>query len=226
MASRLNTAAGLLAIAVLFLIANHGAYRGYFDGDDLDNISWSRGVDFPVFARAFLNPFPNTPGNFRAVGQIMYMALGRGAPLSFPAYIAWVHGVHLLTALILFLLFRELHCTLAGTFAGTLFFALNPASFEIYWKPMYVFDLTAGLFCALALLSWIRGRWIVALLCFWLAIKAKESAVMLPFALAAYEWTVGSRRWKLLAPFFVIAAGLVSKAMLMNKVQPPDYRPW
>jgi hypothetical protein len=36
-----RSAALALALAVLFLIANRGAYKGYFSGDDLDNISWT-----------------------------------------------------------------------------------------------------------------------------------------------------------------------------------------
>jgi len=71
--------------------------------------------------------------------------------------------------------------------AACVFFAPHPGYFEAVWKPAYIFDILCATFCLLSLLSYVRGRWIVSFLCFWLAYKGKELAVMLPFVLAAYE---------------------------------------
>ena len=221
---RTRAAVGLVAIALLFLALNANAYRGCFDGDDVDSIAWSRILPAHDFIRAMVNPFPNTFGNFRAAAQTMYIVLGGPFPLSFPPYLVWMHAVHLLTAATLFFLLRRIGCTRAGSLAGTLFFTLNPASLDVYWRPMYVYDATAGLFCALALLAWVYDRWVIAFLCYWLAIKAKESAVMLPLVLLAYEGFLGRRRWKRILPFGAIAAAMVVVALTMNKMQPPDYR--
>jgi MFS family permease len=126
-------------------------------------------------------------------------------------------------AALLFLL-QRLGCTFAGAVAGTLFFALNPAVLQVYWRPMYVYDATAGLFCALALLAWSNDRWVIAFVCYWLAMRAKESAVMLPLVLVAFEGFIGGRRWKRVFPFAVLGGAMILVAFSMNKAQPPDYR--
>lgn len=211
-----------LAMAALFLIYNRGAYRGWFDGDDLDNISWSRELSAGEIVSTIVNPV--TGGHsFRAVGQLMYAALGRTDPLKFPLYIAWIHILHLLTAIVVYFLLRQLGFALANALIGVAFFAFDMAVFDIYWKPMYVFDLSCGLFCALTLLTWLRGQWLLALVCFWIAFKCKEVAVMLPFVLALYEILFGTKRWKPLVPFFAIAALLVLQAALANLSRNNDY---
>ena len=69
------------------------------------------------------------------------------------------------------------------------------ALFDAVWKPMYVFDVLCATFCLLSVLMWTRRRWILSLLAFWLAYKAKELAVMLPAVLLCYEMWIGTRRW-------------------------------
>ncbi len=49
-------AAMVAALAVLFLIANRGAYQAYFSGDDLANLSWARHVGPADVVKALIKP--------------------------------------------------------------------------------------------------------------------------------------------------------------------------
>ena len=57
-----------LAMACLFLVANRGAYKGYFSDDDLDNLVQTRRAEPAAFVDALLSPKFN-PDNFRPVGH-------------------------------------------------------------------------------------------------------------------------------------------------------------
>jgi len=61
----------LLATAALFLIANRASYKGYFQDDELNNISWTRDMPALEYGKAVLTPrfFTN---NFRPVGHYYY----------------------------------------------------------------------------------------------------------------------------------------------------------
>jgi hypothetical protein len=193
-----------LLAAFLFEIANRGAYRNYFSDDDLDNISLSRGVSGKTILTGVLSP-SYYENNFRPVGVLFYKAMAARAGLNFPPYAAFLHIVHLINAFLLWLILRRLSFPPWAAAAGTLFFVFHMAAFDIYWRPMYVFDLLCGTFCLLTLLFWIGDQWILSLLSFWLAYRSKELAVMLPAVLAAYEFLIGQRRWVRLVPFFAIS---------------------
>lgn len=208
-------ATGFLAFSLLFFFTNRGAYRGWFDGDDVDNISWSATMTAGEVAAALVNPLLG-PHTFRAAGQVMYVILGHWQGLRFAPYIAWIHVVHLLTVLAVLWLLIKLGFPAVQAFAGSVFFGSNMVLFDIYWKPMYVFDLTCGLFCALSILAWLYDRWILSLVCFWIAFKCKELAIMLPFLLAYCEYWTGQRRWKRLIPCAAIAASLAAQAAFAN----------
>ena len=64
-------AALLLATAVLFLIVNRAAYKGYFQDDELNNIAWTRDIPIIDYAKAILTPrfFEN---NFRPLGHFYF----------------------------------------------------------------------------------------------------------------------------------------------------------
>ena len=62
----------------------------------------------------------------------------------------------------------------------------------------------------------MRGRWILSFLCFWLAYKAKELAVMVPFVLACYEIWYGEKRWKPLVPFFLASFSFALQALVLT----------
>jgi hypothetical protein len=218
-----------LLMAMLFLISNRGAYQSYFQDDELDNLSWAPSLPLSTFARG-LATARFTSDNFRPVGHFYFWLAGRMFGLDFPKYVFPLHAIHLLNVWLLWLLIRKLGGSDFGACAGALLFAFHMAVFDIYWKPMYVFDLLCATFCLLALLAWVHGRWVWAFAAFWLAYKAKELAVMLPFVLACYEYWLGKRRWKPLLPFFAVSLTFGLQGLLLNPYRGGDYafryRPW
>ena len=214
----------------LFLVANRGAYQGYFSGDDLDNLRWTRPVPLADFAVALLSPryYPN---NFRPVGHGIYHVMGWKFGLSFPPYAALIHLLHGLNCLLLWLLIRRLASDggqsglqrAAAVGAGVLFFGFHAVTLDAFWKPMYVFDLTCATLTLLCLLSYDSRRYVVSFAAFWVAIKAKELAVMLPLVLLAYECWLGDRRWKRLAPFFAASALIGMQALWTNRAAGEAY---
>ena len=203
-----------LVAATFFLIANRGAYKGYFSDDELENIALSRTISAKDFLEGLLTPryFEN---NFRPVGELYFRVMTTVAGLKFPPYVASLHFVHLGNVVLLWLVLRRLSLSPWVSAAGALVFAFHMAAFDIYWKPMYVFDLLCGTFCLLSLLFWLDDRWILSLLAFWLAYRSKEVAVMLPVVLAAYELLFGKARWTRLIPFFAISAWFGIRGLLV-----------
>ena len=201
-------------IAALFLIANRGAYKGYFGDDEFDNLALTRAIGPGEAVAGLLTPryYEN---NFRPVGHLFYRALGAAAGLNYPPYIAALHLLHFANILLLWLILRRLPLPFWASASALVFFAFHMAVFDIYWRPMYVYDLLCGTFCLLALLLWLGDRWILSLLSFWLAYRSKEIAVVLPVALAAYELLLGKRRWLRLAPFFAISIWFGARGLFL-----------
>jgi hypothetical protein len=208
--------------AVLFLIANRASYKGYFMGDDLNTLSWAKSGEVPVFLYWLVTPQFH-PLNFRPVGAFYYRVLGGLFDLKYPPYVAVLHLFHLLNVTILYLILRRLKIPPVASAAGALIFMFHVATLEIYWKPMYVFDLLCATFCLLTLLLYIRGNWILGLVSFWLAYKSKEVAVMLPLVLAAYEWFEGEKNWKRLIPYFLISLNFGVQGLLLSPNKDNDY---
>src|SRR5512144_1677041 len=94
-------------LALLFLLANRAAYKGYFSDDDLDNILQTRGAELTLFASSLTSPMLSE-WNFRPVGHFYYKALGAAAGLRFPPYLAVLHLLHLLNALLVWQVLRKL----------------------------------------------------------------------------------------------------------------------
>ena len=130
-----------------------------------------------------MNPVYNAR-NFRPVGHLYFRIMSRAVGLDFPDYLLPLHLLHLLNVWLLWMVLRSLGASPFAAGAGALFFAFNMAVFDVYWKPMYAFDLFCAAFCLLSLLFWIKRRWVLSFLAFWLAYKSKELAVMLPAVLA------------------------------------------
>ena len=99
---------------------------------------------------------------------------------------------------------------------GCAFFALHTGYFEAVWKPAYIFDILCATLSLASVLSYVRGSVIVSLISFWLAYKAKELAVMIPFVLACYELRYGKKRRTPLVPFFAISGWLALQALVLN----------
>jgi hypothetical protein len=73
-----------------------------------------------------------------------------------------------------------------------------------------------------AVLLYLREWWIVSILSFWLAYKAKEVAVFFPCAMAILEWSRGRRWWRLI-PFFAISVSFGLQAIAANRARDDAY---
>jgi hypothetical protein len=209
-----------------FLLLNRGAYRGYFQDDDLDTLSWAPRMPAVQFFKAAMSPFFQ-PDNFRPAGHLFYHAAEALFGLNFPLWVASIQAIHLFNAWLLWLLARRMGATRMAAGAGCLLFALHMALFDAVWKPMYIFDVLCAGLCLLSLLLYSQRRWILSFLAFWLAYKAKELAVMLPVALAAYEFWFKKRNplraWRPLLPFFAASLSFGMQGILLNPNHDNDY---
>ena len=183
----------LLMMSALFLIANHDAYEGYFQADDLDTLSWTPTVHARDYISALLNPKLRET-NFRPVGHLFYRAMEAAAGLHFGWYVAGVQALHLAVTVLLWWFLRSLGFDGLQAAAGALVFLFHPAILRAHWQPMWVFDVLCGLLSILSLLAYMHHRWVWSFVLFWLAYNSKEIAVMLPAMLLLYEMCLGERR--------------------------------
>jgi len=209
-----------LAASVLFFFANRGAYKAYFSDDDFGNLGWPTFVGNDVYLKG-LTTLRFDGNNFRPIGDLFYRYAYRAFHFRFPPYVVVLQIIHGLNVFLLFLILRRLGSSPLVAGCGALFYSFHAAVLEAYWKPMYVFDLLCATFCLLALALYIRGRWILAFIAFWLAFKSKELALMLPIALLAYEWLFGKRQWKRLLPFFAISIVIGAQVLWLNRTVDP-----
>jgi hypothetical protein len=217
--------AGLLlfvAFAALFLTVNRDAYRGYFQDDEIANLSWTPNLEPLEFLQGVATP-RFQPNNFRPVAHFYFHTVEEIAGLDFPVYVAVLHAFHLLNVWLLWLVMRRLGAAPFAAAAACLFFGLHMALFDDFWKPMYVFDVLCATFCLLSLWCYASERWVLSFVAFWLAYKSKELAVMLPVLLAAFEIWFGQRRWKPLVPFFLTSLSFGVQGILGNPNKDNDY---
>jgi hypothetical protein len=219
---RLAAPLALLLFAALFLIANRGAYEGYFSADDLDNLSWTRDAAPRDFLSGAMSP-RFFIYNFRPAGHLYFHVLGRVAGLEYRWYVAVLHALHMVNVVLLWLLLRRLDLPAVASGAGALWFGFHVGVIEAIWMPMYVFDVLCATFCLLSLTTWRAGRWMVSFVFFWLAYKSKELAVMLPAILAAHEMLLGEKRWKRLIPFLAVSLSFGVQGLLLTPHQDDDY---
>jgi len=211
-----------VAFAWLFLFANRGAYRGYFQDDEIDNLSWTPYLSPLDFLKGAVTPQFQV-NNFRPAGHYYFHAVEELAGLEFPVYVAVLHGLHLLNLWLLWLIVRRLGAGPFAAAAACFFFGMHMALFDDFWKPMYVFDVLCATFSLVSLWCFARERWLLSFAAFWLAYKSKELAVMLPVVLAAYELWFGKRRWKPLVPFFLASLSFGLQGILRNPNPDNDY---
>jgi hypothetical protein len=211
-----------LLFAAVFLLANRSAYRGWFQDDEIDNLSWTPYLSTLDYLKGAGTPLYQ-PNNFRPAGHFYFHAVEAAAGLDFPVYVAVLQGLHLLNVWLLWLIVRRLGATPLAAAAACAFFGLHMALFDNFWKPMYVFDVLCATFSLTALLCWMRDRPIFSFVAFWLAYKSKELAVVLPLLLALYEIWFGRRRWKPLLPFFAVSLSFGLQSMLSNPNRDNDY---
>lgn len=211
-----------LVLAVLFLILNAPAYTGYFQDDELDTMGWAPLVPTSEFLQGLASP-RFMPNNFRPVGHYYYHLLTILFHLDFAKYIIPLQMAHLLNVWLLWMIARRLDLETAAIFIGAVFYLFHAALMDVYWKPMYVFDLLCTTFCLLSLLLWLHKRWILSFVAFWFAYKSKELAVMLPLVMATYEFVLGQKRWKPLVPFFLVSLSFGLQGLLLNRNKDNDY---
>ncbi|MCX6628138.1 MAG: hypothetical protein NTW28_10985 [Candidatus Solibacter sp.] len=211
-----------VGFAALFLTVNRDAYRGYFQDDEIDNLSWAPYLGPLDYLKGVATPRFQV-NNFRPVGHYYFHAVEEIAGLEFPVYVAVLHGFHLLNVWLLWLVARRLGATAFAAAAACLFFGVHMALFDNFWKPMYVFDVLCATFCLLSLWCYASERWVLSFVAFWLAYKSKELAVMLPVVLLAFEVWFGKRRWKVLAPFFLTSLSFGVQGILGNPNKDNDY---
>lgn len=201
---RRTTVLCFLTLAFVFWLINRDAHRGYFSGDDLATLTWAPAGNTVEWLGLFITPALNT-SNFRPVGAFYYKWLGMKYWLHFRPYSIVLQWLHVINAALLLAWLRRLHLPLFASLVGCCWFAFSALLLPAFWKPMYIFDVLCCLFCLLTFLLYERGHWILGLLAMWFAYRAKEVAVMLPAALAAYELLLGHRRWKRLIPYFLVS---------------------
>ncbi len=211
-----------LALVLLCLIANRGAFKGYFHGDDLDNIFWTSQASAGTFLSGMVSPILSSV-NFRPTGHFYFFALSHVAALKFTWYVAMLQFAHLLNSGLLYLLLRRMKFAFPAAAAGMLFFAFEMAVFDAFWKPMYVFDVLCATFCLLSLLSYSQRRYVLSFVCLWIGYKAKELAIMLPLVLAAWEWWFGEKKWKRLVPFFAFSLLFGLQAIWSKPAEQTEY---
>ncbi|MES1258683.1 MAG: hypothetical protein ABUS51_09635 [Acidobacteriota bacterium] len=206
----------------MFFALNYRAYDGFFQDDELDNLSWAPLLPLKDFAAGLIKPTFDA-SNFRPPGHLYFALMGRAFGMDFPPYITPILLIHLLNVLLLFLLLRKLAIRPWCALAGAAFFALSATAMDAYWKPMYVFDLLCTTFSLATLVLWMYERWILSFLTFWLAYKSKELAVMLPAVLLAYEYLAGKRRFLPLIPFLAASLSFGLQGILLNPNKNNDY---
>jgi hypothetical protein len=204
-----------IAIVIVFIALNHSAYDGFFQDDELDNLKWTPSQSAMTFVAGFLTPRFDI-SNFRPVGHLYFALMRRAFGLDFPPWVTPVFVIHLLNALLLWLLMRKLGIRQWCAIAAAAFFALSATAFDAYWKPMYVFDLLCTTFSLASILLYSYRRRVLSFIAFWLAYKAKELAVMLPAVLVAYEYWFGERRFRVLIPFLLASLSFGIQGIVFN----------
>lgn len=212
----------LCSAAALFLFANRVAYRCYFQPEDYEILGEVATQELGSFVVALFSDRVR-PENPRPLGQLFYAVMDRLAGAKFPWWIAALHALHFATVASIYALLRRLDAHPASAAAGALLFLFHPAVFPIYWRPTYVNDLLCALFCTWSLVAYVRGRWILSFILFYLAMRSKELAAMLPAVLACYEIWLGEKRWRRLAPFMLTAGWLGLQSMIVFEDKSETY---
>jgi hypothetical protein len=201
----LSTTTLLLALLVFLIAVYWGSHRGYFEDDDLDTITWARfSTVGSQLHDVFEVKFPFQP--IRPLGYAYYSLMLAHYGLNYAPWAVAILVLGCLNVLLLWLLLKLLGFSTRSSAMATLFWAVNRALFDAWWKPMFIYDVLCTTFALACVALYIKRQWVASFLCLWLAIRSKEIAVVLPVCLAAYEMLLGERRWIRLLPYVVPAA--------------------
>jgi hypothetical protein len=149
--------------------------------------------------------------------------MARIAGLRFAPYLVAIQLIHLVNVLLVYLLARAVGAKPFGACAAALLFVFHAAALDIYWLPMYAFDLLCATFTLICLLAYVNRQMTISIVSFWLAIKCKETCILLPAVLALLEFWLASRKWKRLIPFIAVAGVILIFAFLGNVHRDNDY---
>lgn len=200
---------------MVFIALNYRAYDGFFQDDELDNLSWAPYLTAGEYARGFFDPLFSV-NNFRPVGHLYFAVMGRLFAENFPPWMTPIFALHLICAALIFLLARKLKIDAWQALAAMAFFLWSAGAMDAYWKPMYCFDLLCTAFSLGSILLYAQRRWVLSFVAFWCAYKAKELAVMLPLALVAWEWWFGGRKFWRLIPFVLVSLSFGLQGLWRN----------
>ncbi len=201
----LSTTILLLALVASLLVIYWGPYSGYFEDDDLDTVAWVRHTRPDAeLLNVFKAEYPFRPG--RPLGYTYYSLMLKYFGLTYAPWAITALAFGCLNAVLLWLLLRLLGFSARISAMATLFWAVNQALFDAWWKPMFIYDVLCTTFALACVVLYIKRRWVASFLCLWIAIRSKEIAVALPACLAAYEMLLGERRWLRLLPYTIPAA--------------------
>jgi hypothetical protein len=222
MAPAWRSAAILAAVLVAALTVHHPAYRGYFEDDDLDTLTWARYVQ-PAAMVLGLPSLKYPPDQGRVPGFFYYALLYRRFGLTYLPYVIVLQISQSLNVVLLWFLLRRMGLDPPARAAGCLFFALSAALFDAWWKPMFIYDVLCTMFALSSILSYAYGRWVLSFAAFWIAMRTKEFAIVLPLVLLGYEMFAGKRNWKRAIPFFVPAVIFGAFGLAYNLQQHSTY---
>jgi hypothetical protein len=209
-------------ILLLIFLAHRDARRGYFEDDDLDTLTWARLLPLQdLITNIPTLKYP--PEHSRPIGFFYYDAIERRVGLEYQPYVVALDAIGILNLVLLWLLLRQLGLDATASAAGCAFFASHRALFDAWWKPMFIYDVVCTTFSLLAILLYARRRWILSLVCFWLAVRTKEIAIVLPAIFLWYELTCGERKWMRTLPFFLPAAVYGVNGLIYNLHQSSNY---
>ena len=212
-------AALLIAIMAMAVVANHDSYRSYFENDDFGTLNWARVTRFHEYVTNL--PCLKYPcQQSRPTGFMLYGALWSMAKLNYTPWALAMLAIGLLNVALLWRSLRLLEFDEIATALGCLVFVAARALFDGWWKPMFIYDVLSTTFALLMLIAYIHKRWVLSFIALWLAMRTKEIAILLPAVLLCYEFTLGSRNWKRLIPFFIPAAIYGFYGIRFNQQQP------
>ena len=187
---------------------------------------------------------PQWAGNYYRPLFNVWLALNYAV---FGAVPGWWHlstvGAHVFVTWLVYRLARRLTGNESTSAFAALLFGLNPLHIEaVAWISGVTEVQLAGCFILsiLAYLNWRQGgrarRWwmAAALTCFALALLSKETAVVLPGIVLAYEWLYGefrlswAERWRglvlRLAPFAgILAVYFAARFYVLGRLANPNY---
>ena len=191
-----------MVLVVLVLYGGTLAHKLVWDDLTLltfvDQQVGENGVGALLSAKFVVNPErPRALGYYRPVVLLSLWADSRLSGLFSSSYHLTNVLLHALNAVLVLLLLRRLLRSEGGALGGALLFALHPVQVESVAFVSARTDLWAAAFTLAAALLWLEERtsrkspsWLGragSVMCFALAVLSKESALMLPVVLLAWD---------------------------------------